>query len=268
MPAARAAAKHVVPADQVALPVADSMKLLFRREVANMLTLPPHLSDVDADGKPIEVEVVAAIERLASSGQQQSIQLCRAGDVSWVTRTEGDRAYFPLVGRVSKRIRDADDDEHAEGAPAAAAKTGAKKRKAPVKKAAAAAKAPATPDMAGAKRATPKAPKKHKRQPPIVEEDDEDEDEPATPLETNAAMRQRVEEALGRGKRHARSGRKGDSADVVVKAEENDEHDLESLCGGVGGLDVKSAIDAESVYSASRAGSVQLPIASTSKLLA
>ena len=98
---------------------------------------------------------------------------------------------------------------------------------------------PATPDMAGAKkRAAPKAPKKAKKQPAIYE-DDEDAPAPPAAVESEAEMRKRVSEALGRGGPNTRAKKA-----VVVKEEDLDEHELASLCGKVSGLDVKSAIDA------------------------
>lgn len=99
-------------------PIPKSMLSLFRSEVASLLStpmlLPPHLAGMDG-GK---VEVLAAVERLSAGGMQQSVQLCRIaaegaeeGDAdewegeTWVTRTEGGRAYFPMTGRVQKRSR-------------------------------------------------------------------------------------------------------------------------------------------------------------------
>lgn len=55
----------VAPQPSLHAPVSNSIKLLFRREVAHMLAMPPHLANqVDADGNPIPVEVVAAVESL------------------------------------------------------------------------------------------------------------------------------------------------------------------------------------------------------------
>ncbi|KAK4700119.1 hypothetical protein P7C70_g6131, partial [Phenoliferia sp. Uapishka_3] len=255
---------------QQPIPVPKDMALLFRREVAQFLTsTPAGVSDVDEFGDPIEVEVLAQIERLVGNGQQQSIQLCRAGEATWVTKTDGARQYFPVAGRVPKRVRAADDDEGAQGQEDVpmAAKPAAKRRKAPAAKkaAAAAAEVPFTPDAAEAKkRAAPKAPRKdrkHKKQPPIYEEDEDADYEGGAPVESEAEMRSRVRDALRRGGNRAGTRSEGRGQ---VKVEENDEVDIASLCGKVSGLDVHSAIDTESHYSRSRAGSVQAPIASGS----
>lgn len=97
------------------------MTLLFRREVASMLSNPPpratvprhlrHQAGADLDS----IELLAAIERISSNGLQQSVQLHRVGGdggETWVTRTEGGREWFPRVGRVEKkRIRAVSDGE-------------------------------------------------------------------------------------------------------------------------------------------------------------
>ncbi|GAA5923520.1 uncharacterized protein JCM15063_003674 [Sporobolomyces koalae] len=87
----------------------DAITLLFRREVQSLLSTAPALpSHIPAD---TPVEVVACVERLSLSGIQQSVQLCQAGDETWVTRTEGARQYFPRAGRVQKRLRGNDDED-------------------------------------------------------------------------------------------------------------------------------------------------------------
>lgn len=93
---------------------------LFRSEVRAMLSGPPpcpaHIKLKSTD----KVDVIGAFERLSSSGIQQSIQLCqvlpggsRAGGQgeTWVTRMEGDRAYFPRQARLSKRLRRVDESD-------------------------------------------------------------------------------------------------------------------------------------------------------------
>lgn len=102
------------------------MTLLFRREVASLLaTAPPNISSDLLNNS--DIELLAAIERISSSGQQQSVQLHRVGGErgeTWVTRTEGGREWFPRVGRVEKkRVRaasesgsDGEGEGEAEGA--------------------------------------------------------------------------------------------------------------------------------------------------------
>ncbi|GAA5960352.1 hypothetical protein JCM21900_006541 [Sporobolomyces salmonicolor] len=91
-----------------------SATLLFRREVQSMLSTPLALPAPLPANAP--VEVVACLERLSTSGMQQSVQLCRAGEEEWVTRTEGERAYFPRVARVQKRARAAAENEEDDAA--------------------------------------------------------------------------------------------------------------------------------------------------------
>lgn len=193
------------------VPKVDSMTLLFRREVQSLLGTTP----TAANGHPIEV--VAAIERLSKSGLQQSVQLCRAGEETWVTRTEGGREYFPRVGRVQKRVRDAEEEDVVEVTPRKAAKvlSTPKGRKAPA------------------------APRKLRHASSPTPDGGETETEGS--LRSHETMRRNVIEALGRGKRRARR-----SEEVVVKAEEEEHDDLASLCGRVGGLEVEGAIDAGS----------------------
>ncbi|GAA5899285.1 transcriptional repressor WHI5 [Sporobolomyces salmoneus] len=90
----------------------DAITLLFRREVQSLLSTPPALPSHIPANTP--VEVVACVERLSLSGIQQSVQLCQAGDETWVTRTEGARQYFPRAGRVQKRLRGNDEDVEEE----------------------------------------------------------------------------------------------------------------------------------------------------------
>lgn len=80
-----------------------------------MLNTPPPLPRHLAHLSKEKVEVLAAFERISLHGeQQQSAQLCRVGGDEgemWVTRTEGERYYFPNAGRVNKRAREAIYDE-------------------------------------------------------------------------------------------------------------------------------------------------------------
>ncbi|KAM0749013.1 hypothetical protein T439DRAFT_382098 [Meredithblackwellia eburnea MCA 4105] len=249
--------------------IANHVKLLFRREVSSFLkTAPANVNGAD------DIECLAAIERIDNLGFQESVGLFKCGEQSWVTRTEGDRVYFPRVGRV-KRVRENEASGEAgfvgEGAVQQDEGVAGRVKRARGKKAArapmdeeeaqdqagaAVAPGPVTPDMGRQQPRTgraPRAPKKPVH--PVIPEDFVVGEGPdgGSPVETDAAMRKRVKEALGRGSRR--------SERIIVKAEEND--DLLSLCGKVSGLDVKSSIDTESAYARSRAGS-PAPIASGS----
>ena len=190
-------------------PKIDPMTLLFRNEVRSLLGNTP----TSRDGHPIEV--LAAIERLSASGLQQSVQLCRAGEETWVTRTEGAREFFPRVGRVQKRARDADEIEEVV-TPRKVVKV--------------------LPTPQGKGKKAPGAPRKLRHASSPTPDGGETDRES---LRSNETIRRNVIEALGRGTR--RSTRK--SEEYAVKAEDDEgEHDLASLCGRVGGLDVQSTI--------------------------
>ncbi|GAA6011705.1 hypothetical protein JCM11491_000723 [Sporobolomyces phaffii] len=103
-----ATAKKPSPSSSSSASKPDAITLLFRREVQSLLSTVPALPSHVAPDAP--VHVVACVERLSLSGIQQSVQLCQAGDETWVTRTEGARQYFPRAGRVQKRLRGAADD--------------------------------------------------------------------------------------------------------------------------------------------------------------
>lgn len=147
--------------------------------------------------------------------------------------------YFPRSGRV-KRVRDATEDEE-DQAPRVAKKAATGKKGKGKKKAE---DAPATP---GAKKApaaaAPKAPRKSRRgqaaQEGIPEEDEEMREHDRAARETTAALKERVTDALGRGQRKCK-GRADSEFSFTIKAEVADD-DLASLCGGVNGLDVRSA---------------------------
>lgn len=194
--------------------LADPMTLLFRREVQSMLTIAP--PNVDPD-QP--VRVLAAIERLSLSGTQQSLQLCEAGTERWVTRTEGDRTYFPRLGRVNKhqpkRLREDDIEEEVEvkneDTPILETPRSSKKAK-------------------SSKMEPPPAPRRARRAP----------SHPPTETSVGSAesIRKHVEEALSRGKGKRRCvGRDSEERAFVLKSEPDE---LESLCGRVDGLDVQS----------------------------
>lgn len=261
------------PIKPLPLPLTVSSKpspmiALFRREVTTFLSTPPspHLL-----GK--KVTILASIERISSNNLQQSVQLCSAGDETWVTRTEGQRDHFPRVGRVQKRVRNDDDDEEdnevkdmiaeeneddEEGDYEDEAITPVKNRKG---KSYDSKKTPIIVGSGSSKKSRssiPKAPRKI-RQPPSSASDNiqRRHSSPAPPSNSSIAdtfseetlMRQNVREALGRGGKRRCSNKEstiesesGKGEDVVKREEDLD--DLASLCGGVHGLDVKSSLDA------------------------
>ncbi|KAK4694326.1 hypothetical protein P7C70_g8752, partial [Phenoliferia sp. Uapishka_3] len=207
-----------------------AVSLLFRHEVAQILTsTPANLSN--NSGNTTEVEILAQIQRIVGNGQQQSVQLCRAGDVTWVTKTDGDRQYFPVAGRASKRIHAPEDDEGAQQPEAVptAAKPTAKKRKESAKKVA----AKANNSSLASKTTTTK--KRAARNAPGTGANYEG----GALVEGNVDMRARVTDALRRGGRRAGTHSDEKSA-VMVHLEE----DLASLCGQIGGMDVESNVDA------------------------
>ncbi|ORY59902.1 hypothetical protein BCR35DRAFT_326789 [Leucosporidium creatinivorum] len=108
------AAAHVPPPTTAVTPRLNPMVAAFRREVISMLNTPPPLPRHLAHLAKEKVEVVAAFERISLHGeQQQSAQLCRVGGEDgemWVTRTEGERYYFPNAGRVNKRAREVQNE--------------------------------------------------------------------------------------------------------------------------------------------------------------
>lgn len=208
----------------------DPMTLLFRREVQTMLTIAPPNVDPDTP-----VKVLAAIERLSLSGTQQSLQLCEAGNERWVTRTEGDRCFFPRLGRVnkqssssSKRLREEDIDEEddldvvIETPKAKASSKGTSKKHKHHKKSKDAPPAP-QPLRRSRRGTTP---------PPSVAATE-------TSVGSAESIRLNVEEALSRGKGKRRCvGRDAEERAYVGEAASVD--DLESLCGRVDTLDVQS----------------------------
>ncbi|GAA5974352.1 hypothetical protein JCM21900_005217 [Sporobolomyces salmonicolor] len=252
-----------------------SATLLFRREVQSMLSTPLALPSHLPANAP--VEVVACLERLSTSGMQQSVQLCRAGEEEWVTRTEGERTYFPRAGRVQKRARAAveDEEEEEEGedfedAPVAAKKSKSSRRSS--RRHGADHDPQQEPRIASssARKAAPGAPKKKHRKSRHADDDDESFDDGAS-AETeqshlgrrapqNPGMLATVNEeeggaiagpgpsassssgVLGRGQRRC-TGRT-----FFVKKEHDEADDLASLCGRVDGLDVRSTVDPESEW--------------------
>lgn len=232
------------------------MTLLFRREVTSFLSTAPSQS---INGAP--VEVLAAVERLSSSGLQSSVQLCRAGEETWVTRTEGNREYFPRVGRVQKRVRGGEEEEEEVAAVGDDERQGLEEgtTRTPKKSKDKKSKSTPTPRQAEARktRSVPKAPSKSRSAAPAVPTtrwtSPTASEIDAASLRSDETMRrakmevhEALGEELGRGKR--RCNRRGtEESEINVKTEEGDE--LASLCGRVLGLDVKSAIDTgQSIY--------------------
>lgn len=255
----------------------DAITLLFRREVQSLLSTPPTLPSHIPANTP--VEVVACVERLSLSGIQQSVQLCQAGEETWVTRTEGARQYFPRAGRVQKRLRgteemEQEDEEQMDEEVAVESPTRKKKSK----KSHSSRQDLETPDndrgrgiatstSSTSKRnilAAPEKKKKHRKSRQALSGDGGNSDDGAsTETEQSYLGRTRSgrspamltsigeegEDAaqLGRGQRRC-IGRRTPQAStsageglLKVKHEESD--DLASLCGGVGGLEFRSTVD-------------------------
>ncbi|GAA5956431.1 hypothetical protein JCM3765_005660 [Sporobolomyces pararoseus] len=165
----------------------DAITLLFRREVQSLLSTAPALpSHIPAD---TPVEVVACVERLSLSGIQQSVQLCQAGDETWVTRTEGARHYFPRAGRVQKRLRgtEEENEDEQEGARGhemdeEVAARGKKSKKSHSRRRAQEYETPNITSSSTPRRPSPAAPlkkKKHHRSRRVREEREEGEEGPA-----------------------------------------------------------------------------------------
>ncbi|GAA5937292.1 hypothetical protein JCM1841_006031 [Sporobolomyces salmonicolor] len=220
-----------------------SATLLFRREVQSMLSTPLALpSHLPANAS---VEVLACLERLSTSGIQQSVQLCRAGEEEWVTKTEGERTSFPRVARVQKRARAAAavENEEDDGADQDTEQE------------------PPT-SSSSARRAAPASPTKKPRTSDRGNRRANDDEGAATEREKahrgrrvpqNPSMLATVNEehggvvagpgrlsslsGLGRGQRRC-TGRT-----AFVKKEHDGGDDLASSCGRVDGLEVRSTID-------------------------
>lgn len=235
------------------------MVLLFRREVSSFLLTSPAGASQDS------TVVLAAIERISSSGMQESVQLCEntTGDVRWVTRTEGKREFFPRVGRVKANKRVRDDDEAENEVVEEAEQEGEeeeemmsvdkperfvtpKNRPTQHKRSKHARTTPSSTSTStrsngssGTPRrapgGAPNAPKLRTRVRPTLPALAEGEE--FVPLnlsrgekDAESSMRKNVVEALARG--GAGEGRGGHESDL---------DDLASLCGRVDGLDVKSS---------------------------
>ncbi|GAA5895729.1 hypothetical protein JCM5296_007407 [Sporobolomyces johnsonii] len=222
--------------------ISKATTMLFRREVQAMLSTPPASpSHIPAN---TSVRVVASIERLSGSGMQESVQLCKAGEEEWVTRTEGERSYFPRVGRVQKRVRAAvedeededDDEEDFEDTPVRP------KKKSPSRRSARRHGAdhdsePETPIASSSRKAGPASPKKKQRKSRHhADDDDEEGGAIAGPGPSSSSS------ALGRGQRRC-TGRPS-----IVKKEHDEVDDLASLCGRVDGLDVRSTVGPETEW--------------------
>ncbi|KAI5481465.1 1,3-beta-glucanosyltransferase [Pseudohyphozyma bogoriensis] len=227
----RAAAKPPADALVVAPPSAELIAL-FRQEVKVLLEPP-------AAAKGHDVVVLSHFERLIPGADgkchQDAVRLCSAGNTTWVDRLEGNRAYFPLSGRVSKsiaqgkRARDEiveivdEEEDKVERKKARASKGKAKK----------------VVDDADSEIRTPKntsaARKKYNTAPGAPPRASRRKDREG---ESDDMMRRRVREALDRGK---------DEVPEIVKQEPMEDvfgDDLASLCGRVNGLEVKSIVDA------------------------
>lgn len=235
----------------------DAMTTLFRREVTSLLSLPPPSTTPSGATPSTPIEVLAAIERISSGGMQQSVQLCRSGEETWVTRTEGGREWFPRVGRVQKRVRGTEEDEEA-----AASEDGRQHEATPSKKSSSGSKKSRKHHVHGAtdyetpvgkggkaRPTPPRAPKKSSKKTrrsdhDLDRDDDDDEDAQDDGAATETESTLKRARHLGRGMRKCPGRESGEPLDVFdaggvktsVKAEEFD--DLASLCGRVGDLGV------------------------------
>ncbi|KAM0792010.1 hypothetical protein ACM66B_007121 [Microbotryomycetes sp. NB124-2] len=83
----------------------NPMTAIFRREVAIMLGSCP--SDIRSMFPNGQVETLGMMERMSTTGLQETVQLKRIEGTQemWVTRTEGGREWFPRSARVQKRLR-------------------------------------------------------------------------------------------------------------------------------------------------------------------
>ncbi|GAA5854343.1 hypothetical protein JCM5353_008969 [Sporobolomyces roseus] len=252
----------------------DAITLLFRREVQSLLSTPPTLPSHIPANTP--VEVVACVERLSLSGIQQSVQLCQAGEETWVTRTEGARTYFPRTGRVQKRLRGSEeemeqgDEEQMDEEVVVESPTRKKKSK----KTHSGRQELETPDnYRGRGSATsssstfnrnvlaaPEKKKKHRKSRQEASRDGNSDDGASTETEQSYLGRTRGGRSpamltsigedvaqMGRGQRRC-TGRRTPQActsegEGLVKVKHEESDDLASLCGGVGGLEFRSTVD-------------------------
>ncbi|BGP43416.1 hypothetical protein JCM10450v2_007576 [Rhodotorula kratochvilovae] len=248
------------------------MAALFRDEVKTMLAGTPAVpASLALDRKSVEIVVNTAFERRSTTGMQESLHMCTAVDKygkkeSWVTRTEGDRQYFPRIAQVKKRLRDEDDvgEEHAEGAAAEQQKD---EQATPPRKIS---KKRASGSSSSARRdAAPAAPKKTRRAHAAAVDDEDggsDLDDGAT-TETEASHLARTragpssgailgEDVRGGKRRFSARLRRDETEDSVKREPDGD--DLASLCGRVDGLEFRNTVEPDT--------DVDLPGPSTSRL--
>ncbi|KAK4052260.1 hypothetical protein OIO90_004482 [Microbotryomycetes sp. JL221] len=102
----------------------QNMTTLFRQEVATLLSSAPvdllkrynHSSSSVYSNESL-IQQLACFERVSTSGLQETVQLSQLKGTNemWVTRTEGGKEWFPRLGRVTKRVREVDqDDQHSD----------------------------------------------------------------------------------------------------------------------------------------------------------
>ena len=210
-------------------PIPASVKALFKAEAAKLLDCPTGAT------------IAAQIER-SFENKLDALQVVQTKSSAYLMKAKGDREYFPQalkIGRSTKHARDADtDDSEIDESPSIKSRN--RKSNASVKKAPKL--SPATPDTDGPKeRPTPPAPQKYRRQVPSGEDI---LSALLSRLESKAAMRERIGEANGMGMRNTRASKLGYQPIAEVETDDTEHFELESLCGMIVGLDMRSAIDA------------------------
>ncbi|GAA6055260.1 hypothetical protein JCM3770_001512 [Rhodotorula araucariae] len=243
------------------LPKPDAkMAALFRDEVKSMLSRPPPVPEsLTLDHKTAKTFINGTFERRSSLNIQESVQFCTAVDKdgkaqSWVSRTEGDRRYFPRIAQVKKRLRDEDEFIAEEDDEAAAA---AQNEDEQVTRPRKSSKKRASGSVSSSRRrAEPVAPKKTRRMRPAAavdaENHDSDFDDGAT-TETEASHLARTRAGPsssgamlgedGRGKRRCSARLRGETDDATRVKREHAGDDLVSLCGRVDGLGFRSTVE-------------------------
>jgi len=222
------------------------------------------------------VTTLCVLERAYATGFSQTLALLQAGDQTFTQTITGNSKYLPPSMRsVAKRGRDAvdddeEDDDEAE-LEAAPKKAKGKSRSAvttPARRTARRAHVdgldtPQQDDDDPSPQVRPKAPRKTRARPdrhagraaaPAASDAMDDDDGNETETESTVASSLGVRRSARN--RHA-SEPAAAARRIIVKAE--DTEDLSSLIDGFEGIDVQSAIDAESEY-----GTPAPPVASTS----
>ncbi|GAA5893084.1 hypothetical protein JCM6882_003882 [Rhodosporidiobolus microsporus] len=111
----------------VAKPAASSlteMTALFRSQIRELVAAPPPVPSHIKLASTDSIQILSQWERVSSRGVQQSVvmsQVARKGHPDevgemWITRTEGDKTFFPRTERVKKRLRSVQESDEEDAA--------------------------------------------------------------------------------------------------------------------------------------------------------